>query len=853
MIRILKSFLIVLLALLTGTLHIQPLNAQTDYFADGYHGGIYGHYPLWVTKFIADHIEQDTSWRLNLEIEPDTWDIVALKDPENYDRIKKLINDSSANSLAEYVNPAYAQSYFFNNSVESAIRHFQYGIQKLKYHFPLIRFTTYSSEEPCFTSALPQILKSFGFKYASLKNPNTCWGGYVRAHGGQSLNWVGPDGSYILTVPRYSSEALEKNSTWQTIAWNHSPSFINAAKQQGIQYPVGMCLQDAGWKNGPWLNHHKSAMTQYTTWQNYFKLVEQNNNIENYRLSQEDIQVSLVWGAQVLQRIAQQVRAAENKIIMAEKLAALASLNRQMIYPASAIDSAWKKVMLSQHHDCWIVPYNKLNNKTWAENVEIWCAEAIKIAEEIIKQSLKSTETKKYEKIITVYNPTSYYRNEIVSVQLTGEPPASFVLESNGEDVPFQLIKQAGHSFKIIFRSKIAPLGSNSYLIKPDKTKRIPLKGASIMISNNGNYIMETDLYRLVIDAGKGNINQLIAKKLNRKNFIPPDKNNFNTLRGYFYKDEVLAKSTDHKPEISIIENGPLQIKLQISNVVNGNPFSQTIQLQQGEEKIDMALGINYKKSTGIGDAYRQQGGYKPEDMQKAFYNDSSKLLLTFPLQLKNQKVYKDAPLDVTESKLANTFYNRWDEIKNNILLNWVDIADEDNSYGMALLSDHVTSYSKGENFPFSLTVQYAGVGLWGNNYSVNGPTQIKYALIPHKGNWLQAQLNRQTTVWNQPLIAETGNAFSNSSPFIKNLNAGIEVSAIYYKDNDLFLRLTNTGSNTSLHKIGLNCKASALSFVELNDSVTEQILLKPTERISFHCKIPLFGFKTIKLRDARL
>ena len=56
----------------------------------------------------------------------------------------------------------------------------------------MLDFSAYSSEEPCFTSALPGILKSFGFKYAVLKNPNTCWGGYTRAFGGELVDWIGP-------------------------------------------------------------------------------------------------------------------------------------------------------------------------------------------------------------------------------------------------------------------------------------------------------------------------------------------------------------------------------------------------------------------------------------------------------------------------------------------------------------------------------------------------------------------------------------------------------------------------------------------------------------------------------------
>ena len=114
----------------------------------------------------------------------------------------------------DFTNPTYAQPYCYNIVGESLIRQFHYGI-KNREHFPNFTFTTYAVEEPCFTSALPQVLQSFGFKYAVLKCPNTCWGGYMKAYGGELVNWIGLDGTSILTVPRYACEELEPNSVWQ--------------------------------------------------------------------------------------------------------------------------------------------------------------------------------------------------------------------------------------------------------------------------------------------------------------------------------------------------------------------------------------------------------------------------------------------------------------------------------------------------------------------------------------------------------------------------------------------------------------------------------------------------------------
>lgn len=154
---------------------------QQAYFVDGYHGGgIYGHYPMWVTQFMVDKFNQYPEWRIGLEIEPETWDTVRLREPVAYNNFKSIVTDKRI----EFTNPAYAQPYCYNISGESLIRQFEYGIKKIHQHFPDVTYTTYSAEEPCFTSALPQILRLFGFKYAVLKcPPDTCWVGILQLTG----------------------------------------------------------------------------------------------------------------------------------------------------------------------------------------------------------------------------------------------------------------------------------------------------------------------------------------------------------------------------------------------------------------------------------------------------------------------------------------------------------------------------------------------------------------------------------------------------------------------------------------------------------------------------------------------
>ncbi len=121
---------------------LQPV-AQKIYFADGYHGGVYGHYPVWYTQFMVDMLHKNPSWKINIELEPETWDSVLVREPAALKAFQELMRDQSATARIEYTNPGYAQSYLYNIPGESIIRQFDYGMKKVKQYFPETIFSTY--------------------------------------------------------------------------------------------------------------------------------------------------------------------------------------------------------------------------------------------------------------------------------------------------------------------------------------------------------------------------------------------------------------------------------------------------------------------------------------------------------------------------------------------------------------------------------------------------------------------------------------------------------------------------------------------------------------------------------------
>jgi alpha-mannosidase len=844
------------LLLTVAVSYCQHASAQTAYYIDGYHGGIWGHYPDWNTRFMADMLKKNPNWKINIELEPETWARAMAVDPAAYADFKALFADQSLNGRIEYVNPAYAQSYNYNISGESIIRQFSYGMKMVRAHFPEAIFTSYSSEEPCFTSALPQILKSFGFKYASLKNPNTCWGGYTRSHAGELVNWIGPDGTAIITSPRYEGEKFAPRSTWQTIAWNNSPQYINAAFVAGMPHPVGMTLQDAGWENGPFIgNGVKNGLTSvYTTWRNYFGNIAKNDARQNWKVSQEDMLVSLVWGSQVMQQIAQHVRVSENKLVMAEKMAAMARIYSGGKWPQAQLDSAWRTLLLSQHHDCWIVPYNGKNGDTWADKVNKWTANTDAICDSIITKAQaalnKANGTGNY---ITVYNTAGANRNETISVEIpAGTSMTQFaVLDSKGAQLPAQLNSD---KTKVLFRAQVPSMGYSVYQLKANQSSAV--KGAAVSVLADGRYLLETDLYKIIIDPAHGGIiKSIIAKTLNNKQFV--DQTNaraFNELRGNFYNDGGFKSTADKAANIEVLENGPLQIKLAINGTINGSDYTQTLTLAQGQPRIDIRININWNGNPSIGRP-TPPNTYKLDNPEKAFYDDRDKLLAYFPLNLTQQKVYKNAPFDVTESKLENTFFTRWDSIKNNVILNWVDVTDKDDQYGMALFTDHTTNYAHGKDFPLGLDIQYSGMGLWGRDHKITGPTTINYALVPHAGKWDKAGIQQQSNNWNEPLVAiATAMRPNLSGRSLVKVPAGYEVSAVNFDGKDMLVRVFNTGSGNVKSKVIFSCSADKGVLSELDGRAGQTLSSTKLKGggVSISVAIPKFGIRTIRLVNAK-
>ena len=800
--------------MLMATAIFPATSGAQNYFVDGFHGGVYGHYPLQsYTGYMCDLLDTHPDLRIGLEIEPETWDSVKVVAPVDYGRLRAHLLEGDR---AEYNNPSYAQPYFFNISGESAIRQLEYGIRKLEEHFPGISINTYACEEPCFTSALPTLLSGFGFKYAVIKNPNTCWGGYSAAAKGGIVRWSGPDGTSLRAVPRYTTEA-PGNDVWTTTANGLNHDYYSLAASDGVRHPVAMCFQDAGWTNGPWLSDERKENDSVgnVSWTEYFERIAARDKALPYRMSQDDVRVALVWGSQVLQRIARSVRKAENHIVKAEKMGVIAHMANAYDYDRSAVDEAWRTLLLSQHHDSWIVPYNGLKHRgTWADwIIDRWTVNTINTSEDIISAAAASFYGDSIE-ILRVFNTLPYAREEVVET-LLHDCPTGMEPVLTGPDGQIAVSGFNAASGILTFMAKVPSFGFAVYKIAWREA------AGSGKMQGEDPYTLENELYKITFDPAHGGvITSIILKKEGGRELVRQSDLAFGEMKGYFYDEEAFHSSAD-APAALEKEEGELVSAMHIAGNIGGHPFSQTVKLRSGDPGIYFHLDIDWQGSPGIG-TFRQKDAYN--NPRRSFYDEKGHLNIYFPTSVDGGTLYKNAPFDVCRSVNDSTRFNDWHDIKHNVILNWVDVRQEDGR-SFALLSDHTTSYLNTPGTPLGLTLQYSGNGLWGRDYRIEGPTQLDFAVLPHEGDW--AAVEKADRRWNEPLLCvpEAGGGPSEGS-FICIPDTLTELSCASLAEDGVKIRLYNPCSGKRV-KVLLDGRFTRAYETDLRGNVLRKVRLR--------------------------
>lgn len=848
------------------------VNNKLLYYIDGYHGGVRGHMPPGCWRDILEMLKKCPEWKLCIDVEPISFDALRERDPLAYEELRVLFSDTSLHSRLEMVSASYGQCYGYLTDGESNIRHLLMGLEKIQEHFPDVKVTTFAVQEPCWTSALPQILLSLGFQRAVLKNPSTAWGGYCEGFDDEIFYWEGPDGSRIPTAPRYACEELLK--AWETESVNAEIAFAEKCIAKGIAHPTGMIFQDLGWPAFPRLGGDPRQGTptlpdhvQHTTWQEYFADVAAAPE-KVRRITQESFLCALPWGERLLVRMARQVRRGEGLMLSAERLQAMDLLLSGKNQGLDRLKEAWHHLLMAQHHDGWICASMGEHEENWAwkGSAQIYAAESL--AKPVMQQSLtdiistlpRDAKSDIPSESLLVVNPLAKDEERLIEADITCFPGTKAVRVLDGDrELAAQLTAErhfadgSVNAGKLRFVATLPAFGIKTFRLEASCEEAAKNTPVSARIEGN-RVLLESDRYHICLDLAKGGaITSLFDKHLGQEIAACRDGKYFNEYSGFFIEDNAFRSSTEHTATAEILENGPVRAAVRIAGRVGNVPFTEDIAIALHELAIPLSVTFRFPEKTYIGEPHTITPPDNKEERHRSYHDSRYKLCVHFPTAFRQQKLFKDAAYDVCESRLPDTHFKRWDEIKHNILLGWADVND--GCQGLALMTDHTTSYTHGPDTPLALTLAWGwDGGYWWGRRQLKGSHTVCYTLLPHEGSWQEGHVwHEYQKMQHTPLTRRSPGQLSAQCVNLIRTSGDLEVSAVYARpDGTIALRLFNPGNESEFTVTMPARLIRACSMTELEGKAIASLPIDASgDEARMRINMPPFGIRTLLITPA--
>lgn len=773
------------------------------YFVDGYHGGVEGHMPDGAFEDILDALSRYPQWKVSFEIEPESWNELKRKDYPVYKKLKEFAESEITGKRIEFIGGAYGQPFCWAINGESNIRHLCRGISEIQKHFSGIVVDTYAVQEPCFTSSLPQICLKLGYKRMSLKNP-TAWGGYMGKMKGAVISLRSADGSSLPAVPRYECEEAVSCSATEGSGYDFESieGFASKCVENGIPYPLGMCLQDLGWKAHPMAY---DSVSEYVTYREYFERFGAQTDGEE-KLSQDLVCCALPWGNLTLQEICRKVHALENRVLQIEKLLSYVEMKTGICKKEEELlREAWDVLLLSQHHDGYICaatggsPYG-----SWKVRSDYLTLHGEKLLDRIENTLMDSMQAgqpaRENVQYIQVYNTLGEKRREIVKADLT-LPKGSHSVEVMGPDgrcVPVQLSAKREYedgsldAVCIYFPAEADGIGYRTYCVNPlsdypDDQK--PMAGST----EQGTIEVENSELLVVLDKS-GAISKLYDKKSGR-DYVTAEES-IGYLKGYFVEEGSFVSTEHLLAKAQIEENGPLYTKIRFTAERKGVCFELVYELSDKSPRIDITSSVKFSENTFVGYPLKPRAEEEYYGRERSSYREDYKLGVQVLLPMKKFQVIKHAPYENYVSENRDTRFLGWNEIKNNIINQFIDFQDLEEGYGLAVMCDHVTGYSLVGN-RFSLTQAFGYyAGFWWGCQPLCGNSVMAYSILPHGKSFEEGMVTSWNSRKNEPFLVHVSSmrpekmedsVWCMSEPML-------ETAAVYRQNDRYYVRLFNHG-----------------------------------------------------------
>jgi alpha-mannosidase len=403
-------------------------------------------------------------------------------------------------------------------------------------------------------------------------------------------------------------------------------------------------------------------------------------------------------------------------------------------YPQERINNAWQHFIWHQFHDD-LTGTSIPEAYTFSWNDELISqnqfASVLENAGGAVSRGL---ETNVKGTAITVYNPLSINRDDIVEATLVFDKTPKYikVIDKDGKETPSQIIDIQGKNTKILFIAQTPSVGFAVYDVQ--------LSDSPSGIKNNlkiSNESIENEKYMVKIDAN-GDASNIYDKEIKQELLESPIRfalfsNVLHSFPSWEIPYENITAAprgyVDGKAVFEIVENGPVRVSLKITREKEGSTYTQYIRLSSGntKERVDFVNNVNCNTRNTL-------------------------LKAVFTLKASNLKATYDLGLGTVQRT------NNHPKLYEVPAQQWADVTNPDNSFGVSVLNDCKYGWDKPSDNTIRLTLLHIPKHKFEVYYDQNnqdiGNHQFTFSINGHNGDWRTGNTQWEAAKLNQPLIA---------------------------------------------------------------------------------------------------
>lgn len=466
------------------------------------------------------------------------------------------------------------------SSGESLIRQLVHGKKFFREEFGVENEVLWLPDVFGYSGALPQIMRGCGIKYFSTQKIYCIYeGGHPFPY--TTFTWEGIDGSEILVGMHYDYNSKTDPHSLNE-RWRERRQKIGLSTKL---FPFGHG-DGGGGATRDHLEYIKRSKNleglpkvQYGTLMDYFLDLEKRGYPDARYVGELYYQVHRgTLTTQAKTKLGN--RKSEYALREAECWGILAACSNGYSYPYSAIDAAWKKVLLNQFHD--IIPGSSIQRVY--EEAEADYAEVINTAEDIASQAV-ATFTNDTD-AITIFNSLNWNRNVLIPL------PDDYVGASdiNGKLLNTQIIENEN------FAEVTVPSCGWTTINKNESTETALKVTAT-------DKLLENNLIKVVFNES-GEITSIFDKE-NQFEFAAGPCNSFEMFKdvanayeawdiNHTYINNPVQISTAAK--IEVVSAGELAGVLRITKMLNKSLITLDVMLRRNSRVIEFSAIVDWKE-----------------------------------------------------------------------------------------------------------------------------------------------------------------------------------------------------------------------------------------------------------------